>query len=147
MMSACMTFISLKLIREINWKFVSERDIISEDVYSLMSLYKYVKKVSIVSAAFYYYCENGDSLTRTYRKDRFIKVKHFYEKSLELSDCLGYGIEVKERLKEPLISNTITVLKHIAASKDNWGSKYFDIKKIIDDELLQAVLKNKNVLL
>ena len=44
-MSAWACMYSLELIRKVNWRFVSEREIISEDVYSLLHLYNYIEKV------------------------------------------------------------------------------------------------------
>ena len=53
-LSAWCCMYSMKLILESNWRFASERDIISEDVYSLLRLYRNVKKVTIIPEAFYY---------------------------------------------------------------------------------------------
>lgn len=72
-MSAWTNLYSMEIILNNKWKFISEREIISEDIYSLLNLYKYVNKVAILSEALYFYCENGTSLTHTYRKDRFEK--------------------------------------------------------------------------
>ena len=38
-MSACACLYSLEMIQKASWRFVSEREIISEDVYSLLNLY------------------------------------------------------------------------------------------------------------
>ena len=61
-MSAWAAMFSAKLIRQAEWKFVSEREIISEDVYSILSLYKHVQRVCILNKAFYFYCENQNSV-------------------------------------------------------------------------------------
>ena len=42
MLSACTALFSMDLINKIHWRFVSEREIISEDVYSLMNLFGHV---------------------------------------------------------------------------------------------------------
>ena len=89
-MSAWAAIYSMKLIKENDWKFVSEREIISEDVYSLLSLYKNVKKVAILEEALYYYCENDTSLTNIYRKDRYEKIEYCYKRCVELCRKIGY---------------------------------------------------------
>ena len=55
--SACTALFSMKLINDTNWRFVSERDIISEDVYSLTRLFGNVSCVSVVPEAFYFYTQ------------------------------------------------------------------------------------------
>ena len=62
-LSACRILVSMKLIRRANWRFVSEREIISEDFYSLLALYKDVQSAAVVCRALYYYCCNDMSLT------------------------------------------------------------------------------------
>lgn len=98
-LSACFCMYSMKLILENNWRFASERDIISEDVYSLLRLYRNVEKVTIVPEAFYYYCENSTSLSHTYKVDRFDRIKRFYNACVDACDELNYSDEVKNALQ------------------------------------------------
>ena len=53
-LSAWSALYSTKMIRNANWKFVSERNIISEDVYSLVELYGSLDKVVLLNEALYY---------------------------------------------------------------------------------------------
>ncbi|MCI6652054.1 MAG: glycosyltransferase [Ruminococcus sp.] len=141
-MNAWSTVYSLKTIKDANWEFVSERKIISEDVYSLLSFYKYVNRVVVLPEALYCYCENETSLTRTYREDRYEKIKIFYNESVKLAESLGYGDDIKHRISHPYLSNTIAALKQeVAAGKDK-KSAIKRIKYIGDDDVLQAVLKS-----
>lgn len=142
-MSACMAMFRHELICEMGWRFVSEREIISEDMYSLLSLYKNVFRVAVIPKAFYYYRETDSSLTRTYRKDRFEKIKKCYVKSVNLCEQLGYNICTKSRLACLFVSNVIVVLKHITTSEESFEIKLKEIKKVLSDSVLQDVLKNK----
>ena len=90
---------SAKLIRQAEWKFVSEREIISEDVYSILSLYKHVQRVCILNKAFYFYCENQNSLTHIYKKIVVKRLNNFYTASLSLIEQLEYGEEMKGKIK------------------------------------------------
>lgn len=72
-MSMCGGLFSMRLINEANWRLASERDIISEDVYSLLQLYNSVTSVAFLAEPFYYYCANMGSLTHTLRVDRYGK--------------------------------------------------------------------------
>lgn len=112
-MSACVSLYSMALIDRSDWRFASEREIISEDVFSLLCLYKYVAKVSILRESLYYYCENEVSLTRTYREDRFEKICYFHETSVKKAQELGYSDEVVNRLMEPFVSFAIAAMKMV----------------------------------
>lgn len=80
---------------------MSEREIIAEDLYSLLILYKSVKCVSILHESLYYYCENKSSLTHTYREDRYERIKEFYVKTINKAMDLGYSSEIVERIRLP----------------------------------------------
>lgn len=143
-MSAWASMYSLDMIQKASWKFVSEHEIISEDIYSLLELYKYVNRVSVLSEALYFYCENAGSLTHTYKKDRYSKIKGFYDSCCQLADKNGYGSAVLDKIAYPYLSNTIAALKMIVLSNANQGLKMREIKEIVTDEHLQVVLKRTN---
>ncbi len=133
-------FYSMRYLKKIAWKCASERDIISEDVYSLLLLYKGLTCVSVLPHTFYHYFENPESLTHIYRKDRFVRIKDFYYKCLKLCDELDYPTEIKRRLAGPFINFTIAAIKQIASSKERYGVKRTLIREIVQDEGLHAAL-------
>lgn len=132
MMSAWASFYKTSLLKENNWKFVSEREIISEDVYSLLELYKYVRCVAVLEEALYYYCENGTSLTKTFREDRFQKINVFYEKCLELCTSNKNDQKIIKRLQYTYISYVIAALKMVAES--NNVNKNMIFREIINNQ-------------
>ncbi len=140
-MSPCLMLYSLKLIRENNWKFVSEREIISEDVYSLLGLFKYVKKVAVIPEAFYYYCSNNGSLSRSYRSDRTEKLNYFYEEAKKLCEKMKYDEEIIHRVSKPYLSFMISALKQESIASNSKKENKIRIKKLINDKTLQDVLK------
>lgn len=144
-MSAWDSIFSLDLIKKINWKFVSEREIISEDIYSLLYLYKYVRKVVIIKESLYCYCTNANSLTHTYRKDRFEKIKRFYNSCILACKELNYGNEVIERIKYPFLANTIGALKILVMTNNTIKEKFTELKKIISDDLVQKIVRDLNI--
>ncbi|XZH07169.1 glycosyltransferase family 2 protein [Clostridium perfringens] len=144
-MSACMAMFSMKLIIRTNWRFVSEREIISEDVYSLLILYKDVTCVSVLPESLYYYCENSTSLTRTYRKNRYEQIKKFYINCVELKNKIGYSDLILESLKELYLSFTISAMKQIVHSTQKKSEKWKCLYEIINDDFLQNLLKTKNI--
>lgn len=144
-MSACGSFCRAKVIMDSGWRFVSERTIISEDVYSLLRLYYNVKKVAVIPKAFYYYCDNAKSLTHTYRKDRYIKIKGFYDACIKECNNLEYSFTVKNRFLYPYISFTLAALKMIVNSDDNIKVKKENVDAIIHDSHLREVILNSNI--
>lgn len=140
-MSMCGAMFRLEIMQKNNWRLVSERQIIAEDVFSLTKFYAYVDKVAILQEAFYYYCENGASLTRTYRPDRFKGIKHFYEENLLQMQTLGYGDAMKERLAMVTLSYTIAALKQEAAAPRSKKENYAGVKAIVQDPVMQRLLQ------
>lgn len=141
-MSMCMMLFSMHLISRTGWRVASEREIISEDVYSILGLFRNVQSVAIVSEAFYYYRENRKSLSRSYRPERYNGIRHFYQESIALCNCLGYGTEIKNRLSDPFLSFTRSALKQEAVSPRTIKEKLDSFRRIISDETLQKVLWN-----
>lgn len=141
--SACCCIFSMELIRRAQWRFVSEREIVSEDVYSLMALYRYVRKAVVLGECFYFYCRNGASLTQSYRADRYARNRHFYLKCLELCKSCGYSDEIVSRCKEPFLCNVISVLKQEAIHYPSPRDAVRHLKTIIDDDVLQQVARAK----
>lgn len=144
-MSVCGGIYSMDLIQRCNWRLVSERDIISEDVYSLLCLYKEVKKVAVIPEALYFYCENATSLTHTYKKDRFERIKHFYNECIKACDRLGYGENVRKRLMYSFISNTIAALKMIATADMSKDERKQAFISVFHDKQFHKILSSVDV--
>ena len=144
MLSACTALFSMKLINDTNWRFVSERDIISEDVYSLTRLFGNVTCVSVVPEAFYFYCQNNTSLTRVYRKDRYEKIKDFYDQTILLCQNLDFPEVVKTRFSSVYLAFVIATLKMIVLSEESTTEKLSHIKAIEKDSHLKTVLGKVN---
>jgi glycosyltransferase involved in cell wall biosynthesis len=136
-MNAWSSLFSLALIKSINWRFVSEREIIAEDVYSLLDLYSEVQRVSVVQDYLYFYCVNESSLTQVYRADRYWKIKNFYLSSVALCKRKGYSGDVIERVKGPFLSFVIAALKQESQHK---AFRNKNIHDIIHDKVLQDVM-------
>lgn len=138
--SAWSTMISLKIIKKLDWRFVSEREIISEDVYSILNLYNEVENVSIINKALYNYRINPSSLTQVYRQDRFEKNNIFYQKAIEQCEKIGYKYNVKQAVAIGYFNNIIGVMKSIVSSKLKYKDKISDIKTILYNPIYQEAI-------
>lgn len=137
-MSACVCLYSMEMVNKAAWRFPSEREIISEDVYALLELYQYAGKVAVLDEPLYRYHQNGSSLTRTYRPDRFEKAGDLYTRCIALCRRAGYSAEVEGRCGERFLCDTITAMKQEAAAGTEAG-----LRSIVNEERLQNLLREK----
>ncbi len=140
-LAAWSTMYNVNFLKGNNLNFVSEREIIAEDVYSLTKMYAVSKKVLIVNQAYYYYCDNAGSLTNVFRKDRYSKIKYFYLTYLNLINGLGLSDDASKRSILPFFSFTISCLKMIASADISFKNKLFEIEKILNDDVMINNLK------
>lgn len=140
-MSAWVLLYSTKMIRQAGWRFVSEREIIAEDVYSMLTLFPHVNKVAVLPEALYYYCDNGASLSRGYRPDRYQRICHFYSECVKVSKELQYSEEILHRISKPYVSFTLAAMKQECAVKPSFKEAKKAVATIGSDAMLQEVLE------
>lgn len=138
--SSCTGLFSLSLIRDNNLRFLSERDIISEDSYFLFQLYSRIHGVVLVPEALYFHFINTTSLTMTYRKDRFERINDFYRRSVALFAELSYSDELLARLNMLYHSFVIAALKQIVASDMSKSEKKKCVLDIVKDSVFRGTL-------
>ena len=62
-----------EIIKKNDIKFKSEREILSEDALFMIDYISCIKKATGINEAFYNYVRNEDSISKSYKKDRFEK--------------------------------------------------------------------------
>ena len=72
------------ILQKKNIKFVSERDLISEDYVFTVEVCLQARKICFVDQCLYMYCSNTTSLTKTFREDRFFRIEVFYKNRIQL---------------------------------------------------------------
>ena len=77
------------VIRENNLIFESEREVFSEDALFMVDFIGCIRKATGIPGAYYNYCRNGESISKSYKKDRFEK-------------CLVFAAEVEKRFKKDI---------------------------------------------
>lgn len=133
---------SLKLLKENNLFYKSEREIISEDAFFALELFKHVNKVAILPENLYFYYKNPKSLTSTYREDRQEKNNLFLIEALKEIEQNKYPDCVARALKVRYHSYTISALKQILNSDLNDTEKKENIYKIFKDNTLNETLSS-----
>lgn len=96
-MSVCMGIFRLDIIKNRNIRFVSEREIASEDLIFHLSLLPYINKIGILPDVFYNYYVNSGSITNTYNEQKYIRlikcldvVKEFLDRNFEYNIYRGH---------------------------------------------------------
>ncbi len=140
-LSAWNKLYSMDVIRKSGWRFVSEREIISEDFYSLTEFHGFIDRVCILNRVFYHYTVNNNSLSRSYKPDRFERIKVFYSAMVSLSDKMGCSNVLEQSIKAISFGLTIGAMKNIVAAKFNFKERYSTLSAIIKDDCLQKIVR------
>lgn len=72
-MSTAKNLFKNEIIKKNNIVYKSERDVLSEDALFMVDYISCIEKATGIPEAFYNYCRNGDSISKSYKKDRFEK--------------------------------------------------------------------------
>lgn len=144
-MSAWRFMYSMQIINEAKWSFVSEREIISEDYYSLLDLFSFVNKVSIIKEGYYHYWVNTSSLSRSYKEDRYRKICDCHEAMIKLARDRDYPEEIISAINSQILGNYIGALKMIMYSNFGFHKTIREYNKIIKDEYFKKYIKTIEV--
>lgn len=138
MMSVWMGLYSMDVIRNHGIEFCSERQFISEDLIFDLDYYPHARKVVVSDCDYYYYCENGASLTLTYREDRF-------DRNLELfceleQRCAALGLDVQGRLDRSLLGRVRQCL-YSEVKHQPKGAALTHMRRICADAHVQEICR------
>ena len=135
-----MLFRSAKMVKNSGWRFMSEREIFSEDYYFMLGVYRYLETVAILCKDLYYQCLTEDSLSRNYSVERHKNLDNFYQACVKLCQIADYGPEVIYNCTIPYLNGILDVTKKICLSNKPIQA-IREIRKIVDNEVLQGVLE------
>lgn len=143
-MSSCLLMYSMEKIRETGWRYVSERTIISEDVFSLLNLFDTINTVTVVPEDYYCYCANDStSFSRKYTPDRYQKIKYFYQETVKLCEKKKYSGDIIKRVTEPYLSYTVATLKQETKVPVSFKERKNKVYSILSDPVLRQVAQMK----
>lgn len=144
LLSAWNKLYSLDLIRQCGWRFVSEREIISEDFYSLTEFYGYARKVCIVPCVFYHYRVNESSLSRVFRPDRVEKIQQFYRAMVALSRKMGEAELLEQPIKVLTFGLIIGAMKQCVAANLLQKEKKSLFRSMVCNPFIQELVGTTN---
>ena len=144
--SVCKNIFKTSVIREKGLSFLSERAILSEDTLFMVDYIKSAESAVGVPGAYYCYCRNEDSLSKSYKKDRFEKSVVFLDElEKRIADTVNkdeYKLYL-DRLTQGF--GRILCSQEIMHARDN-KIKFSHLKKrlkeICTEDKIQNVLKS-----
>lgn len=120
-----------------NIRFLSEREIVSEDLLFQLDFMKTVNNSVFIPQALYYYCLNDNSLSFTFKKERFegqIKLRG------ELLKRMSDDSDASYRANRRFIAGCRVYSEKLAVSKLN--NKLHILRKMLDNEIWKEVGKD-----
>ena len=130
------------IIDDLNLRFVSEREYVSEDIFFNMIYFINTKRAVLIPDCIYYYCENGGSLTNTFRADRFEKYCKMLKRQQELLIKNNLYEVARFRLYRTFIMKTKKCIALLASSNLTFRKKKIECKRILEDSTLQNILRD-----
>ncbi|HEM5301348.1 TPA: glycosyltransferase family 2 protein [Streptococcus suis] len=145
-MSVWKVMFSNDIIQKNQLRFPSEREFISEDIIFDTEYYPLSQKVCISPTVGYNYCDNEDSLTTRYNKERFNKQVILYNELEKRVTELGIRDLAIERMYSTLVAIARYSIKlEVKFSGQNGREEsYTNIQNICNNETLQTVLSEQN---
>lgn len=138
---ACMAnFYSLDVIKKTAWGFESEKEYLSEDLYSLLKLYRHIKRLVVLNEALYCYRHGHESLSTSSRLMNYALIRKFYGQCISICEENHYNEKVLHNVSEPYLSFTIACLKLRAKQKKKIVEVNKDLMEILEDNQLHEVL-------
>lgn len=142
--SSCNVLYSKEIIDKYNIRFVSERELISEDLIFNLSYLNHAKKAVTIEKSNYNYRINYGSLTTRYLPERFNKVKELYYKEVEILNDIGIYDKCDLRLMRQFF---IYLKMCLAQEKQNINNKKIKllnkkVRDICNDKLVIEVVNS-----
>lgn len=141
-MSAKIVLYRKALIEQFNLRFVSERELISEDLIWNLDFMNQASCVVALPQAFYYYYNNTESLSKRVRLDRFPFFKVIREDLLKRCRSYHYPQEAADRINRMFIGYCRFYIGSICTSSLPYAEKQKLATDICTDEVWKEVWKD-----
>lgn len=141
-MSVCSCLFARSIIDKYSLRFLSEREIVSEDFVFKFKFLTSCAKAVTTDCVGYSYRTNDSSLTRSYRPDRFNASLSFFDYACQLAGGLPSEADCILRLKKTLFIYIRTCISQEipAVSRKSSGNALRAIHEIVSDERLLKVI-------
>jgi len=125
----------LSRIKENNIKFLSEREMISEDIIFHINYLDVVEKIKYINTCNYYYCKNEESLSRILRIDRFDKNKVLHQYIIQL-----LSQKYPEKKNDILLYSDRLLIGYVRYLCLRYKITFRSVRSVYNDPYLREVL-------
>lgn len=131
---------SLETFKAESIRFVSEREIISEDAYFALEFFSRTSAVSIVNESLYFYYKRDNSLSRVFKADRHKKNDIFLQKSVDCIKTNNLPQKVITHLTARYHMYAIAAMKQLVSSDLAKKEKKSYLKEMFNSNVLHSSL-------
>lgn len=127
-------------IKKLNKRFVSERELFSEDVYFAIDFFSDIETVSILNENLYYYFVRENSLSRSFNPERHQKQNdYFYIKTIELAKIKNLSKKALEHIAVRYHMYSIANMKQVILADIDKNKKAF-FRSFFENDILLSTL-------
>ncbi len=140
--SCCMSLYDMRIIREHQLRFLSERYAASEDLYFNMEYFHYARSVVVTGETGYFYFVNNQSISRKYKPEQFDRTLRFYTEAT--GRIRQYGLEDKAgiRLDRSYLMRVRVLIRQIAMSDMRFQDKRKGMEDILEHPQTKSILNS-----
>ena len=138
-MSAKVVLYSKSTIDENHLRFVSEREVMSEDMHFNLNMLSHSQCVCVVRRFFYNYrCTTG-SITQKVDLDQFERIKSLYFFTLKECQILGIEENIYQRIQRFFIGYVRNYIRVVCRSKSSISEQIRIIQMIVNDPVWNII--------
>ena len=138
-MSAKVVLYSKSTIDENHLRFVSEREVMSEDMHFNLNMLSHSQCVCVVPRFFYNYrCTTG-SITQKVDLDQFERIKSLYFFTLKECQTLGIEENIYQRIQRFFIGYVRNYIRVVCRSKSSISEQIRIIQMIVNDPVWNII--------
>lgn len=130
-----------EIIDRLALKFVSERDLISEDIPFNIDFMMNCERAAVINRKFYHYIVNDSSLTQTYRADRFERELILYHELINRVKDHGIYEKCNIRLARHLLARARMCIKSEMLGNHDRIKGFQLSKKILETSELNEIFQ------
>ncbi len=131
-----------EIIDKYNLRFVSEREMVSEDIPFNLDFMIYAQRAYVINKKFYHYIVNDQSLTQSYKKDRFDKELILYRGLNERLVKYGVYDQCEIRMRRFLITRARKSIRRELIGNPDKIEALRNVNCILSKQELRFVLDN-----
>lgn len=138
--SVSMNLYSMKVIKEHNIRFISERYAVAEDFYFNVDFFCHTQRIVYTKEKGYYYFQNLQSTCEKYNPKRFERTLNYYDEICKRVENYGLKDKVEHRIERSFIMKIRVAVRHIVLSDLTYKEKISSIKEILEHNTVNTVL-------